>query len=131
MAGNQNDAYQIKNSIKKVFADLKRRGLVYRDALFNADMSFDSRAARKTLWNHGVKPNIPENRRNRKSPKRGRKRYFHMDVYKNRYVVERTFAWVDKFRTLLIRFERKDVYWLAWHCLAFTLINLRNLLAKV
>jgi transposase len=131
MAGNQNDAYQIKNSLKKVFTDLKRRGLVYRDALFNADMSFDSRAARKILWNHGVKPNIPENRRNRKSPKRGRKRYFQVDVYKNRYVVERTFAWVDKFRTLLIRFERKDVYWLAWHFLAFTLINLRNLLAKV
>jgi transposase len=123
--------YQIKDSLKKVLTDVKRRGLVCRGAIFNADMSFDSRAARKLLWNYGVKPNIPENQRNRKSPKRGRKRYFHADVYKNRYVVERTFAWVDKFRTLLIRFERKDVYWLAWHFLAFTLINLRNLLAKV
>jgi hypothetical protein len=31
----------------------------------------------------------------------------------------------------LTRFERKDVYWLGFHLIAFTLINLRNLLAKV
>jgi transposase len=104
--------------------------LPYHGATFNADMSFDVREARKMLWNYGVKPNIPENQRNRKSPKRGRKRYFNADVYKNRYIVERMFAWVDSFRTLLIRFERKDVYWLALHYLAFTLINLRHLLAK-
>ncbi len=131
IAGHHNDAYHIKDNLKKVFIDLKRCRLAYHGVIFNADMSFDSRAARKMLWNYGVKPNIPENHRNRKSSKRGRKRHFHTDVYKNRYIVERTFAWVDKFRTLLIRFERKDVYWLAWHFLAFTLINLRNRLAKV
>jgi len=109
---------------------MKRYRLAYRGALFHADSSFDTRAVRKTLWNYGVIPNIAENKRNRKRIKRGRKRQFNQDAYKNRFTIERTFAWIDKFRTLLIRFERKDVYWLGFHHLAFTLINLRNLLGK-
>ncbi len=35
--------------------------------------------------------------------------------------IERTFAWIDKFRTLVTRYERKDVYWLGFHLIAFTL----------
>jgi transposase len=131
MAGHHNDAYDLKGTITKVFHDLQRCGIRYAGALFNADSSFDTREARKMLWNRGVIPNIDENKRNRKSVKRGRKRHFNRDAYKQRFVVERTFAWIDKFRSLLIRFERKDAYWLGFHHLAFTLINLRNIIAKV
>lgn len=45
------------------------------------------------------------------------------EVYKKRFVIERTFAWIDKFRALVTRYERKDVYWLGFHLIAFTLIN--------
>jgi len=109
---------------------MKRCKVEYKGAIFNADSSFDTRAARKVLWNRGVKPNIAENKRNRKRAKRGRKRYFNTAVYKRRFVSERTFAWIDKFKTLLIRFERKAAYCLGFHHLAFALINLRGLLAK-
>jgi hypothetical protein len=121
----------VTKTLKKLFSDMKRCGLDYKGALFNADKGFDTQAARKMLWNHGVIPNIAENKRNRKSVKRGRKRHFNRDAHTNRFAIERTFAWIDKFRTLLIRFERKDAYWLGFHLLAFTLINLRNVLAKV
>jgi transposase len=127
LAGNHNDSYELKETIWKLFKDLQRLGLCYKGAIFNADKSFDSSEARKMLWNRGVRPNIPENKRSRKHAKRGRKRYFNRAVYKQRFVIERDFAWVDKFRTLLIRFERKDVYWLGFHYIAFTLINLREL----
>lgn len=130
MAGNHNDAFEIKETLKKLFRDVRRLVLPYHGAVFNADSSFDTRAARKMLWNHGVIPNVDENKRNRKTIKRGRKRHFNPEVYKSRFAIERTFAWIDKFRTLLVRFERKDVYWLAFHHLAFTLINLRTVLAK-
>ena len=109
---------------------MKRCGLDYKGAIFNADSSFDTRAARKVLWNRGVKPNIAENKRNRKKVKRGRKRHFNAVVYKRRFVSERSFAWVDVFKTLLIRFERKAVYCLGFHHLGFALINLRDTLAK-
>ena len=53
-------------------------------------------------------PNIKENPRNRKHPKRkrGRKRLFNAAIHALRMRVERTFAWEDKFKRLLLRFER-------------------------
>jgi transposase len=131
MAGNHNDAFNVMETIKKLFVDMKRCHLGYTGALFNADSSFDIRAVRNMLWNRGVIPHLAENKRNRKTTKHGRKRHFNQHAYEDRFAIERTFAWIDKFRTLLIRFERKDVYWLGFHLLAFTLINLRNLLTKV
>ena len=131
IGGRHNDSYDLKATISKVLADLKRNHLEYCGAFFNADSSFDSREARKMLWNRRVRPNIPENKRNRKRVKRGRKRQFNREMYKKRFVIERTFAWIDKFRTLVTRYERKDVYWFGFHLIAFTLINLRSVLSKV
>ena len=130
LAGNHNDAYNLKPSLQAVFSSLKRLGLNLQNAFFNADSAFDTRAARKVCFNHGLVPNIAENKRNRKKPKRGRKRLFNKQVYKHRFVAERSFAWIDKFKTLLIRFERKDVFCLGAHFIAFAMINLRHRLAQ-
>jgi transposase len=131
ITGNHNDSYDLTNRLKDLFRRLDQLGLAYTDAYFNADSAFDTKEARKLLWHRGVRPNIPENKRNRKRTKRGRKRHFDATVYKKRFVNERTFAWIDKFKRLLIRFERKKVYFLGFHLLAYTLINLRHVLAKV
>jgi len=130
LAGNHNDAYNLTPSLRTAFKRLKRLGLTLKDAFFNADSAFDTKAARKVCFNHGLIPNIPENKRNRKKPKRGRKRLFNKEVYKHRFVAERSFAWIDKFRSLLIRFERKDAYCLGAHFIAFAMINLRHKLAQ-
>ncbi len=131
ISGEHNDAYDLKETLKHLFKEMQRCGLEYKGALFNADSNFDTREARKLLWNRGVRPNIPENKRNRKTIKRGRKRHFNRDAYKHRFVIERTFAWIDKFKELLIRFARKDAYFLGFHYIAFTMINLRDVLEKV
>lgn len=131
IAGNHNDSYDLVNRLKDLFRQLNHLGLQYEDAFFNADSAFDTKDARKLLWNRGVRPNIPENKRNRRCTKRGRKRHFDKAVYQKRFVNERTFAWIDKFKRLLIRFERKKVYWMGFHLLAYTLINLRDVLTKV
>lgn len=128
LAGNHNDAYDLKTHLQQGFSYLKQQGLDIKGAYLNADASFDSKTARKVCFNHGLIPNIPENKRNRKKPKRGRKRLFDQAIYAQRFVSERSFAWIDKFRILLVRFERKDVYFLGFHCIAFTLINLRHVL---
>jgi transposase len=49
-------------------------------------------------------------------------------VYKHRICAERTFAWVDKFKRVLIRFERNAMYFFGFNCLAFPMLNLRNVL---
>ena len=130
IAGNHNDAYNLKPHLQTAFKEMKRLGLAIQGAYFNADMGFDTREARKTCFNHGLIPNIPENRRKRKQAKRGRKRLFNAAVYQGRFCAERTFAWVDKFKRLLIRFERYDACFLGAHYIAFTMINLRHVLAK-
>jgi transposase len=53
---------------------------------------------------------------------------FAPEVYKHRFGSERTFAWIDKFKRLLVRFERKADYFFGFHCIAFAMINLRNVL---
>ena len=129
IAGNHNDAFNLKPHLQTAFKDIKQLGLNIAGAYFNADMAFDTQDARKTCFNHGTVPNIPENKRNRKRNKPGPKRLFDEEVYKHRFSSERTFAWIDKFKRLLVRFERKDVYFFGLHCIAFAMINLRHLLS--
>jgi len=128
IAGNHNDAYNLKPHLQAAFKLLKHLGLDFQGAFFNADKAFDTKDARKTCFNHGLVPNIDENKRNRKTAKRGRKRFFNPDVYKHRFTSERSFAWIDKFRALLIRFDRRDAYFLGAHFIAFAMINLRHVI---
>src|SRR6476660_3783133 len=90
-------------ALKKV---AKEAGLDLSGAYLNLDGGFDSAHNRKCIFNAGLIPNIPENPRNRKRPKRGRKRLFNPAIHALRMRVERTFAWEDKFKRLLLRFER-------------------------
>lgn len=128
MAGNHHDAFNLTPHLQSAFKAIKRLGLVIRGAYFNGDSAFDTKPARKVCFNYGLIPNFAENKRNRKRPKRGRPRRFNASVYKGRFVSERSFAWIDKFRALLIRFDRKDAYFLGGHYLAFAMINLRHVI---
>ena len=129
LAGNHHDAYNLKPHLQTAFKAIKRLGLDFRGAYFNADRAFDTKAARKVCFNHGLIPNIAENKRNRKRPERERKRLFAPNIYKHRFISARTFAWIDKFSALLLRFDRKDVYFLGGHYIAFAMINLRHVIA--
>ncbi len=126
VAGNHHDAFCLKAQLQAAFKAMKRLRLTIAGAFFNADSAFDTRDGRKVCFNHGVIPNMAENKRNRKTTKR--KRLFNAAVYKRRFTCERSFAWIDKFRALLIRFDRKDANFLGAHHIAFAMINLRHLL---
>jgi hypothetical protein len=54
----------------------KKTGFVLEGAYLNLDGGFDSTRNRKMIFNAGMIPNIKENPRNRKRPKRGRKRWW-------------------------------------------------------
>lgn len=129
VAGHHNDAFNLKPHLQSAFKAIKALGISIAGSYFNADSAFDTRDARRVCFNHRVIPNIAENKRNRKTIKRGRKRLFNAQIYTQRFSSERSFAWIDKFRALLIRFDRKDVFFLAAHHLVFALINLRHHLA--
>lgn len=96
-----------------------------RGATLNLDAGFDSAKNRKCVFNAGLSPNIKENPRNRQTPKRGRPRLFDAALYALRSKVERTFAWEDKFKRLLLRFERFQRRHFGFKLMAYTMINLR------
>ena len=70
----------------------KEVGLDLRGAYLNLDGGFDSAHNRTCMFNAGLIPNIKENPRNRKTPKRGRTRRFNEVIHALRMRVERTFA---------------------------------------
>jgi hypothetical protein len=82
---------------------------------------------RKAIFNRGMVPNINPNARNRQSTKRGRKPLFDAAIFKERFnTIERVFGWEDKFRHLLLRFERLGELHYAFKSLAYAMINLRH-----
>jgi len=110
-------------ALKKV---AKQVGLDLRDAYVNLDAGFDSTYNRKCIFNAGMIPNITENPRNRKRTKRGRKRLFNAAIHALRTRVDRTFAGEDKFKRLLLRFERIQQRHFGMKLMAYTLINVRE-----
>jgi hypothetical protein len=111
------------NALKKV---AKMVGLDLGGAYLNLDAGFDSTYNRKMIFNAGMIPNIQENPRNRKRTKRGRKRFFNAAIHALRTRVDRTFAWEDKFKRLLLRFEHLQQRHVGMKLMAYTLINMRE-----
>ena len=109
----------LKQVAKQVGADL-------RGAYLNLDGGFDSARNRKCMFNAGLIPNIQEHPRKRKTTKRGRKRLFDAAIHALRMRVERTFAWEDTCKRLLLRFERIQQRHYGMKLLAYTMINLRE-----
>src|SRR2546421_7137723 len=92
----------------------------------NLDAGFDSTHNRKCIFNAGMIPNSKENPRNRKPTKRGRKRFFNAAIHALQTRVDRTFAWEDTFKRLLLRFEHMQQRHFGMKLMASTLINVRE-----
>jgi len=48
------------------------------------------------------------------------------ELYESRFISERSFAWEDKFRRILVRYDWYVDLYHAFHLLAFSMINFRN-----
>ena len=123
---NETDTVLFPEGLQALKKVAKEVGVDLKGAYLNLDGGFDSAHNRKCIFNAGLIPNIKENPRNRKTTKRGRKRLFNEAVHALRMRVERTFAWEDKFKRLLLRFERIQRRRYGMKLLAYTLINLRK-----
>src|SRR6266702_2038200 len=123
---NEADTVLLPEGLKALKRVAKLTGLDLKGAYLNLDGAFDSKANRKAIFNAGMIPNIKENPRNRKHTKRGRKRLFNEAIHALRERVERTFAWEDKFKRLLLRFEYIQQRHYGMKLMAYTLINLRR-----
>jgi transposase len=123
---HETDMVLLPDGLKALKRVAKMVGLDLRGAYLNLDVGFDSTHNRQCMFNAGMIPNITENPRNRKRTKRGRKRLFNAAIHALRTRVDRTFAWEDTFKRLLLRFEHLQQRHFGMKWLAYTLINVRE-----
>jgi transposase len=87
------------------------------------DRAYDSNAVRKDLADGGIEPIVPARKNNQRATHQdGRK----LRRYKKRWKIERTNAWLQNFRRVVIRYERLTANYLAFVHLACALISLRR-----
>jgi transposase len=90
-----------------------------------ADRGDDSHAARALLVKHDIEPIIPARSNNRVATHQdGRK----LRRYKRRWIIERTNAWLQNFRRLVVRYERSAKNVTALVHLACALTTLKRIL---
>ena len=125
--GNANETKLFPDAFNKLKDIAKAVGMDILGSVISLDGAYDSKKNRKMIFNAGMVPNINENKRNRKSKKRGRKRLFDKAIFKERFrTIERVFSWEDKFKRLLLRFEHHSTHHYAMKLMAYTMINLRH-----
>ncbi len=88
-----------------------------------ADKGYDSDPLRERLAGRGIELICPYRKKNQKRKYHdGRK----LRRYKRRWKVERTFAWLQNFRRLVVRWDRKLTIYQGFFHLACHLITLRQ-----
>ena len=107
-----------------MFAGIKDSGLSVLGLFLNADAGFDSAQFRRDCHRQEVFPNLAFNKR------RGMPRDDELLdelLYKERYSIERTNAWMDSYRNVPNRFDKMLSSWKAWNYIAFILILLKKI----
>lgn len=133
-AVNKQDTSLLPESLEK-FSDLVNSlALEVSGSYLTLDSGFDSQDNRCLVRNLGLTPVIKPN-------PRGTKNQDKLDamndefatvehIYKERYRIERSFAWQDTYRKLVTRYEKLQCTHLGFKHLAYALINYRSFFGK-
>ncbi len=120
--GQHHDIFNIKEHFQQICQTLRSSGISPEGLFLNADRGFDSHEFRELCQSLDIQLNCKENKRNAKAESNAlehNSRVFDDLLYENRFVIERSNAWLDTFKNLLVRFDTKADVWLQWHYLAF------------
>lgn len=123
IAGNHNDAFELVKNVDKMLSDIRLSNISTKGLFLNADAGFDTKEFRVSCFKNDIIDNIDKNKRNGEESNS----IFDELLYKQRFVIERTNAWLDAFKALLVRFETNKTHWKALNLLAFCVILLRRL----
>lgn len=127
-AGNHHDIHEIKSAINDIKRTLNRASISLDGLFVNADSSFDSDEFRLICYKEGIFANVDFNKRNGNN----RNEEYLLDemLYKERYSIERTNAWIDSCRTLLNRFDFTVSSWKSFNYIAFMVILMKKIIRK-
>ena len=122
ISGNHNDLFDIEVHFEEVTAALEQAEISLDGLFLNVDPRFDCIELRQQFDTKGIIANFKENKRNTKNTTNDH--YFDGELYKERYAIERTNAWIDCIRTLLNRFDTTASSWKGFNYLAFMVIGI-------
>ena len=124
VSGSHNDVYNISEVLSELFSELNSSALSVSGLFLNADAGFDTEQFRRGCHEHEVFPKrcIQQTPRNAT-----RGKFLDELLYKQRYCIERTSAWMDSYRNVLNRFDKTLSSWKAWNYIAFILILLKKI----
>ena len=105
---------------------LEAAGIAVEGLFLNADSAFDTTALRQACAARSIEANIARNRRATEW-QTDDDTFFDPELYRRRAVIEHANAWLDSFKTLLVRYETSVGNWLAFHWLAFLVLFLRKI----
>ena len=115
-SARQYDTKLLRKTIESINPKIK-----VNHSTMHLDKGYDSKHTETALFNNYYLPNISR-KKNRKLPVHVKKK-----KSKNRWVVERTFSWINRFSALFVRWQRKENYYFQLLCCAFAIITLRFL----
>ena len=125
--GNHNDLHEIHLRVEEIVSQLKDCGLRVDGLFNNADAGFDAKTFRQALEGHEIIANVCPNPRNGEPVEAY---FFDPELYKERFVIERTNAWMDGFRSILTRYDTSNSSWKGWNFLAFAVILIKKIHKK-
>lgn len=92
--GNRNESPLLRDALPRLAGMARAMGADLQGSAVSLDGVYDCRPNCKAIFNRGMIPNVPENPRGRKTPKRGRKQRFDPAIFAERFrTIERVFAW--------------------------------------
>ena len=128
-AVNVHDTCLLPESIRGLTALTKQLGIDLYGSFATFDPAFYSNRNHQVIEASGMLPVIKPNHRNTKDPRviAEREAVFAdvRSIYHLRFTGERNFAWEDKYRRLVVRYERKQTNARGWRDLAAALVNFR------
>jgi len=92
-----------------------------------ADKAYDSNKARELIEDRGILPIIPARINNAKATHQDGR---HLRRYRNRWIVERTNAWLQNFRRLVVRYERSHIIFTGLIHMAFAMMILKRFISS-
>lgn len=104
------------------------------ESYFTLDSGFDSEFNRVIISEAQLIPIIKFNLRGLKDREKIERIFYDFEtiefIYKERYKIERCFAWEDTYRKLVIRYERLQSTFIGFRYLAYSMINFRWFFGK-
>ncbi len=126
IAGNHHDVFEIKAAMNHILLRMDKADISYNGLFMNADAGFDCIELKALCSENEIILNVDENRRNNQDSDN----FFDDKMYDDRYMIERTNAWIDTYRSVLTRFDTTITSWESLNILACVVICLKKLVIK-